>query len=82
MLLGVKKLGLVTSYNDEAQAAVVKCYVRFGFKIGLGLDRNSETKKNGFIGVVEKDNLDGMVAEVVASGIDAVTKFCTNLITA
>lgn len=79
---GVRKLGLVTPYMDDVQAAIVKNYKAIGIEIAEGMERHLRVEKNTDITEIGVDVLDGMVEEVAASGVDAVSTFCTNLIAA
>ncbi|KAH9212612.1 putative Asp/Glu racemase [Leptodontidium sp. 2 PMI_412] len=79
---GVKSLGLVTPYVDDVQAAIVKNYKAIGVEIGEGMERHLGVQKNNDITAIGEDTLDGLVDEVVAGKVDAVTTFCTNLIAA
>jgi maleate isomerase len=79
---GVKNVGLVTPFNDDIQAAIIKSYGEIGMKIGPDAERHLGLEKNWMIGRVKEDLLDRSVEEVVASGVDAITIFCTNLVSA
>jgi maleate isomerase len=81
-LWNVKKLGLVTPYRDDVQKEIVKNYKSIGIEIGEGMERHLRVEKINDIADIEEEVLDGMVGEVVKSGIDAVTTFCTNLVAA
>lgn len=77
-ILDVKKMGLVTPYLDDVQAAIVKNYE------SIGIDASSETHlgiaTNTAIVDVEESTLDRCLGDVVAAeGVQAVTTFCTNL---
>jgi len=79
---GVKKLGLVTPYLDNVQAKIVQNYKGIEVEIGEGMERHLRVVKNTDIADIGEEKLDGMVGDVVGSGVDAVTTFCTNLIAA
>lgn len=74
---GVAKLGLVTPYRDDVQAAIVENYR------GLGVDARAERhlgrEDNVLFADIGEDVLGRMVGEVVGEGVQAVTTFCTNL---
>lgn len=78
-LLGTKKLGLVTPYMDDVQEAIVRNYASIGIEITPGMERHLNLTKNTDFGRISKETLDGMVADVVKGGVEAVTTFCTNL---
>ncbi|KAK0104548.1 hypothetical protein ONS95_004836 [Cadophora gregata] len=69
-------MGLVTPYLDDVQAAIVKNYKAIG--IGIGMERHLNIQKNNDIAIIDEGVLDGLVDEVVAGKVDAVTTFCTN----
>ncbi|KUJ20346.1 putative Asp/Glu racemase [Mollisia scopiformis] len=81
-LWDVKKLGLVTPYLDDVQAKIVENYKGIGVEIGEKMERHLRVVKNTDIADIGEKTLDGMVGDVVGSGVDAVTTFCTNLIAA
>ena len=81
-LWSVKKLGLVTPYRDDVQGEIVKNYKSIGIEIGEGMEKHLSVEKNNDVADIQEEILDGMIAEVVDSGIDAVTTFCTNLVAA
>ena len=81
-LWDVKRLGLVTPYQDDVQAKIVENYARIGVSIGEGIERHMGVVKNTDIAEIGEEILDGLVDEVVQGGVDAVTTFCTNLIAA
>lgn len=81
-LWGVKRLGLVTPYQDDVQAKIVNNYAGIGVFIGEGMERHLGVVKNTDIAEIAEDVLDGLVAEVVGEGVDAVSTFCTNLVAA
>ncbi|KAE8443329.1 hypothetical protein EG329_001972 [Mollisiaceae sp. DMI_Dod_QoI] len=78
----VKKLGLVTPYLDDVQEKIMENYKRVGVEIGEGMERHLRVAKNTDIAEIGEETLDGMVSDVVATKVDAVTTFCTNLIAA
>jgi maleate isomerase len=80
-LWDVRKLGLVTPYNDDVQAAIVKNYKKMGIEIGEANERHLGVVKNNDIANIGEDVLDVLVSDVV-TGMDAVTTFCTNLVAA
>jgi maleate isomerase len=81
-LWGVKKLGLVTPYNDDVQVAIVSNYKKIGIEIGEANERHLGVVKNNDIADIGEEVLDILVDEVVKSGVDVVSTFCTNLVAA
>lgn len=83
-LWGVRRLGLVTPYSGEVQAAIMGNYGRLGVEIGEGMERHLGVVENWDIAGVGEEILDQAVGEVVEveGGVDAVTTFCTNLVAA
>jgi maleate isomerase len=81
-LWGVKKLGLVTPYNDDVQTAIMKNYKEIGIEIGEANERHLGVVKNKDIADIGEEVLDVLVDEVVRSGVDVVSTFCTNLVAA
>jgi maleate isomerase len=81
-LWGVKRLGLVTPYQDDVQKKIVENYGGIGVLIGEAMERHLRVVKNTDIAKIGEDVLDGLVEGVVGSGVDAVTTFCTNLVAA
>jgi len=79
---GLKKLGLVTPYNDDVQEAIVKNYKEWGVEIGEASERHLGVAKNNDIADIGVEVLDVLVDDMVKSGVDAVTTFCTNLVAA
>jgi maleate isomerase len=78
----VKRLGLVTPYQDDVQKKIVENYGGIGLGIGEGMERHLGVVKNTDIAEIGEEALDGLVEDVVGSGVDAVTTFCTNLVAA
>jgi maleate isomerase len=76
-LLGVKRLGLVTPYVDDVQAAIVKNYK------GIGVDASAERHlgrtDNVKFAELGAETFDPMVKGIVEEGVDAIAVFCTNL---
>jgi maleate isomerase len=81
-LWDVKRLGLVTPYQDDVQRNIVGNYGGIGVEIGEGMERHLGVVKNTDISEIGVEVLDGLVEDVVESGVDAVTTFCTNLVAA
>lgn len=73
----IKKLGLVTPYLAAMNEAIIANYAGIGVEI-TG-ERHLDMTSNVAIGDVSESQLDDMVYAVAASGVRAVTTFCTNL---
>jgi maleate isomerase len=81
-LWGVKKLGLVTPYQDDVQAKIVENYEEIGVLIEEGAETHLGVVKNTDIAEIGERVLDELVEEVAAGEVDAVSTFCTNLVAA
>ena len=81
-LWGVKRLGLITPYQDDVQKKIVENYAGIGVLIGEGMERHLKVVKNNDIADIRDEVLDDLVSQVVAQRVDAVTTFCTNLVAA
>lgn len=80
-ITGVRRIGLVTPYRDDVQAAIVANYSRSG--IECVAERHLGLQDNFSFSEVSGDQLRSMVAAVMlgpaATRPQAVTIFCTNL---
>jgi maleate isomerase len=76
-LIGVTRYGLVTPYLDEIQARIVDTFRGEGF--ACAAERHLGDKGNFSFAEVSDDTLATMIREVAASGVPAITIFCTNL---
>ncbi|KAF2738616.1 hypothetical protein EJ04DRAFT_509488 [Polyplosphaeria fusca] len=76
-MLGVRKLGLVTPYLDEVQAAIVKNYASIG--VDASFERHLQRSDNVKFAELGPETFDPMVEAVVKEGAEAVSTFCTNL---
>ena len=81
-LWAVKKLGLVTPYQDDVQDQIVRNYKNIGIEIGDSMERHLRVGDNNDIADIGEEVLDEMVGTVVDGGVEAVTTFCTNLFAA
>jgi len=79
---GVKRLGLVTPYQNDVQKKIVENYGGIRVEIGEEMERHLGVVKNTDIAEIGEDVLDGLVEDVVGLGVDGVTTFCTNLVAA
>ncbi|ORY16139.1 Asp/Glu/hydantoin racemase [Clohesyomyces aquaticus] len=75
--LGVKKLGLVTPYLDDVQAAIVENYKSVG--VDCSMERHLQRSDNVKFADLGAETFDPMVEAVVKEGAQAVSTFCTNL---
>ncbi len=73
----VERLGLVTPYADEIQAAIVENYRAAG--IECVAERHLGEKVNFNFSLVGEDTIRDMLAETAAAQPQAVTTLCTNL---
>jgi maleate isomerase len=76
-MLQCEKLGLVTPYLDDVQAAIVKNYKGIG--IDAGFERHLKRSDNVKFADLGAETFDPMVQAVVKEGATAVSTFCTNL---
>ncbi len=74
---GVERLGLVTPYADEIQAAILENYRAAG--IECVAERHVGEKVNFNFSEVSEDTIRGMLAETAAARPQAITTLCTNL---
>jgi maleate isomerase len=73
----VRRLGLVTPYLDDVQAAIIKNYAASG--IDCVAEQHLGLQDNFSFSEVSADTLRGMVREVADARPDAITILCTNL---
>ena len=78
---GVKRLGLVSPYRDDVQAAIVRNYAREG--IDCSAERHLGLQDNFSFSQVTEDEICEMAREVMAgpaeSRPEAIAVYCTNL---
>ena len=78
---GVKRLGLVSPYRDDVQAAIVRNYAREG--IDCTAERHLGLQDNFSFSQVTEDELHGMVRDVMEGPAEerpeAIAIYCTNL---
>lgn len=77
-LARVEKLGLVTPYTPEMNKLIMDNYAGIGYTITPDRAKNLSITRNWDIAEVGTEKLTEMVKEVVETGADAVTTFCTN----
>lgn len=76
------KLGLVTPYLDDVQAAIMKTYAGAGITIDHNIERHLNVSANHSIRKVSPEQLAQMVTEVKDEGANVITTFCTNIVAA
>ncbi|KAF2012816.1 Asp/Glu/hydantoin racemase [Aaosphaeria arxii CBS 175.79] len=74
------KLGLVTPYVDDVQAAIIKNYAAIG--IDASAERHLRQTNNVMFASLDEKFFDRMVEGVVKEGARVVSTFCTNMSTA
>ncbi|MAY71700.1 MAG: Asp/Glu/hydantoin racemase [Halomonas sp.] len=74
---GVKRLGLVTPYLDDIQAAIVDNYRREGIEVVA--ERHLNDRGNFSFSEYDEQTLAEMVREVARAEPEAITILCTNL---
>ncbi|MDN3522775.1 maleate cis-trans isomerase family protein [Halomonas ramblicola] len=74
---GVTRLGLVTPYLDDIQAAIVANYAAEGIEVVS--ERHLNDRGNFSFSEVDEATLAGLVREVAAAQPHAITILCTNL---
>ena len=74
---GVDTLGLVTPYTDDVQEAIINTYGTIG--VDCSKERHLRISKNSTFATIDEPTLDGMVADVAAQKVQAISTFCTNL---
>ena len=74
---GVKRLGLVTPYLDDIQAAIVDNYRREGVEVVA--ERHLNDRGNFSFSEYDEQTLAEMVREVARAEPEAITILCTNL---
>ena len=81
-LWGIKKLGLITPYQEDVQMKIMENYAAIGVVIEEGMEKHLGVVKNTDIAEIGEKVLDELVKDVVGNRVDAVTTFCTNLVAA
>ena len=81
-LLGIKKRGLVTSYQDDVQVNIMEKYASIRVITGQGMEKHSGVVKYTDCAEIGEDGLDELVKDVVGRRVDAAFTFCTNLVAA
>ncbi len=74
---GERRIGLVTPYTEDVQAAIVAGFERDGIKVVA--ERHLDLRDNFSFGCIGAATLDGMIRDVTEVRPDAVVVLCTNL---
>ncbi len=72
-----ERIGLVTPYRDDVQAAIMATWRQEG--IGCIAERHLGLEDNFAFSTVSEDEIEDMIRAVVAEGAEAVAIVCTNL---
>lgn len=75
--LGVRRLGLVTPYTADVQAAIIATYAAEGIEVvaecGLGI------RENFAFGLTPEDEIERMIRKTAQAKPDAIAIVCTNM---
>ncbi|MDW3221838.1 MAG: aspartate/glutamate racemase family protein [Paracoccaceae bacterium] len=74
---GTRRLGLVTPYTEDVEAAIIANYATIGIDIVAA--RRENLQDNYSFADVPPDRVAEMCREVAAQGVDAVAIVCTNM---
>lgn len=74
---GVRRLGLVTPYTEDVEAAIIANYATIGIDIVAA--RRSNLQDNYSFADVAPEHVAQMCRDVAAQGVDAVAIVCTNM---
>ena len=75
--LDARSQGLVTPYTGDVQAKIMATFAAQG--LTCPAERHLDLRDNFSFGMVSQTTIREMIADVAASGVDAVTILCTNL---
>ena len=75
--LGVRRLGLVTPYTADVQAAISRTYATHG--VDVVAEEHAGLRDNFSFGAIAEDRVAGMCRSVAAAGPDAIAIVCTNM---
>lgn len=76
-LMGVKRLGLVTPYTADVEAAIAANYAKIGIETVAA--RRMDLSDNYSFAEVSPEQIAGMCRDVAREGPDAIAIVCTNL---
>jgi maleate isomerase len=74
---GERRIGLVTPYTDDVQAAILDCFAREGVEVIA--ERHLGIRDNFSFSTVSAETIAAMTGEVATVRPDAIAIFCTNL---
>jgi maleate isomerase len=74
---GTKRLGLVTPYTADVEAAIVQNYASIGIEIVAA--RRANQSENYSFADIPPETVRAMCLEVAAEGVDAIAIVCTNM---
>jgi maleate isomerase len=74
---GERRIGLVTPYTDDVQAAILAGFAREG--VNVVAERHLGIRDNFSFSEISEATLAAMVDDVAAARPDAIAVFCTNL---
>ncbi|WP_308917999.1 aspartate/glutamate racemase family protein [Jannaschia sp. LMIT008] len=75
--LGIRRLGLVTPYTQDVEAAIVANYARAGIEITAS--RRADRSDNYSFADIPPAAVHAMCRDVAATGVDAIAIVCTNM---
>jgi maleate isomerase len=75
--LGIRRLGLVTPYTADVEAAIVANYAQSGIEIAAS--RRADLSDNYSFADIPPEKVHDMCREVAAEGVEAVAIVCTNM---
>lgn len=75
--LSVRRLGLVTPYTADVEAAIVARYAGIGIEIVAA--RRADLSENFAFADIPEARVEAMCRDVAARGVDAVAIVCTNM---
>ena len=74
---GVRRIGLVTPYREDVQAAIMMNWGRSGYQCVA--ERHAGLQDNFSFAEIDEDTIIRLVREVAHEGCDAVAVVCTNM---
>jgi maleate isomerase len=73
----VRRIGLVTPYREDVQAAIMKNWGRSGYQCVA--ERHAGLQDNFSFADIDEDTIAGLVREVARESCDAIAVVCTNM---
>ena len=74
---GVRRIGLVTPYSSDVEAAIVRNYASIGIEVTAAC--REDLSDNFSFAEISPDRVAEMCREVAGQGVDAVAIVCTNM---